>query len=321
VSTKISWCDETINPVVGCSKISEGCQNCYAENMAARLASMGFVQYRAVTSSRRWNGRAEFVPSELQKPDKWKKPRSIFVCSMGDLFHEWVQPEWIDRVMRMAWNNKRHTFILLTKRPENMLKYFIGLAKPGTGTDTAKRLLMNPNYTQQDHGWHMRYLRGDSLQNLVLGVSAENQGAADKRIGLLLQTPAAKRFVSLEPMIGPVDLDRIHEAGEGEEGSHWESWYICIDGKRFDPWSEGWINGFPRLDGVILGGESGRSGRRLEPQWAMKVRDQCHAAGVPFMFKQWHHENRNEVNPSTGFPLLGSCTHSELAWAVNRKES
>lgn len=309
MSTKISWCDETINPVVGCSKISKGCQNCYAENMAARLASMGKVQYQAVTISRRWNGRAEFVLSELQKPDKWKRPRSIFVCSMGDLFHESVQLEWIDRVMRMAWNNKRHIFILLTKRPVVMHRYFTGLATPGTGTDTAKRLLMNPNYGQQDHGWHMRYLRGDALQNLVLGVSVESQEAADKRIRLLLQTPAARRFVSIEPMLGEVDLYR--------GGWSFLSPLYPPPGNK-----TGWKRG---LDGVILGGESGNKARPLHPEWVRMIREQCSAAGVPFMFKQWgknvvsEHGRPWEYNEAgTGLPELDGKTYSELAWAVKR---
>ena len=261
--TKIAWADSTINPVVGCSKISEGCQNCYAENMAARLASMGLGQYQSVTSFRRWNGLTVFVPSELAKPHGWRKPRTVFVSSMGDLFHKSAQFEWFEQVMRTVMELPRHTFIFLTKRPERMGE------------------------------WLAQY--PIVLHNLVIGVSVEDQQAADERIPVLLQIPAAKRFISLEPMIEAVDLYR--------GGFSFLHSLKSPQGKKY-----------PALDGVILGGESGSKGRRLNPQWVMTVRDQCAAAGVPFMFKQWNHENRNEVDPETGFPWLGDRTHSELAW-------
>lgn len=276
MTTKISWCDETINPVVGCSKISAGCQNCYAENMAARLASMGMGQYQSVTSFRRWNGLTAFVPSELEKPRKWGKPRSIFISSMGDLFHESVAYGWIDEIMRMVWENKQHTFILLTKRPDRMQEYFTGLAKPGTHTVTAKRLLDRMNYAQYDHGWHMRYLKGGSLPNLVLGISVEHQEAADDRIPVLLGTPAAQRFISLEPMVGPVSLRWVCAWPENAPTT-----------AQSPTGSTDELDGLRRLDGVILGGESGNKARPLNPEWVRIIRDQCGAAGVPFMFKQW----------------------------------
>jgi len=284
--TKISWCDETINPVVGCSKVSDGCKNCYAESMASRLAAMGFVQYKHVTndgsgSYKKWNGKTGFVPSELEKPYKWKKPRSIFISSMGDLFHETVPFEWVNSIVVTIGRLPRHTFIVLTKRAGRMQEFFSSL------------------------------YNDSPLSNLVLGVSVENQQEADKRIPLLLKIPAAKRFVSLEPMLGPVDLTRlvIKLSDAPERGKP----DVSIDALT------GWHGGanrpeVTRLDGVILGGESGSKGRRLDPQWVISVRDQCKYAGVPFMFKQWSYENRNEVDPATGFPWLGDCTHSELAW-------
>lgn len=317
MSTKISWCDETINPIIGCSKKSAGCQNCYAEKMAAMLARMKTPGYPDVVNGNAWNGTTAYVQHAMWPVLGWKAPRSIFVGSMGDLFLDQRTFEWVDQILDKVYKFPQHTFIFLTKRPEVMKEYFDGLSEPGTHTVTAQRLLANPNYGQCSHGWHMIYLRGGFLPNLVLGVSVEDQQTADQRIPLLLATPAAKRFISVEPMIGPVDLDRIYEQGTCESGATWGSWESCLNGKRFDPWSDGEVDGCPKLDGVILGGESGAKGRRLDPLWVMKVRDQCAAAGVPFMFKQWHHENRNEVDPLTGFPFLqDSRTHSALAWRV-----
>lgn len=268
MATKISWCDETINPIVGCSKISEGCQNCYAENMAARLASMGLGQYQSVTSFRRWNGLTALVSSELEKPFKWKKPRSIFISSMGDLFHETAPPGWHNQIMHMVHGCPQHTFIILTKRAKRMNEYFVDYAA----------------------------FYGSPAANLVVGVSVENQETADERIPELLNTPAARRFISLEPMTGPVSID---------SGRY--SYKFGSATKKHDC----------GIHGVILGGESGNRGRRLDPLWVIQVRDQCAAAGVPFMFKQWSHENRNEVD-ERGFPYLqDNRTHSELAWKVN----
>lgn len=296
MATKISWCDETINPVVGCSKISAGCLNCYAENMARRLAAMGWDRYKNVVDGhytngepfKGWNGKTAFAPSELDKPYKWRKPRTVFVSSMGDLFHESVWRCWIDDVMRMVANNSQHTFIFLTKRPERMKEYFDLCDRELVGELTA--------YFQLSHGTDPHDLAANwPLPNLVLGVTVENQQTANDRIPILLQIPAAKRFISMEPMLEEIDLDR--------GGFSFLRNLKSPQGKKY-----------PALDGVILGGESGHKGRRMEPLWVMKVRDQCAVAGVPFMFKQWNHENRNEVDETTGFPWLGSQTHSALAW-------
>lgn len=211
MSTKIAWCDETINPIVGCSKVSEGCRNCYAVGMARRLAAMGVAGYAEVISGGAWNGVSAFVPSALRKPYAWKRPRSIFIGSMGDLFHESVPFEWVDDVMRMVWDNRQHTFIVLTKRAVRMREYFSGLAVPGTDTDTAKRLLARKYYAHYDLDWHLRYLKGRFLPNLVLGVSVEDQATADDRIPKLLEIPAVKRFVSLEPLIGALCASGCHE--------------------------------------------------------------------------------------------------------------
>jgi len=306
--SKINWTDETINPVVGCSKASAGCLGCYAEKMAQRITTMGTIAadaYRQVVGKDGWLGSTVFRPSELDKPYKWKKPRTIFVSSMGDLFHDSVPFEWVDQVLLTAKHNPSHTFIFLTKRPHRMLEYFAGLSQPGAGTPTARRLLSHPNYSSTWHGLHMIYLKGGALPNLVIGVSVEDQVTADERIPVLLRVPVAKRFISLEPMTGPVDLVRSGAIDEchANHGDIGESWLES------------------NIHGVILGGESGHKARPLDPEWVRLVRDQCSAAGVPFMFKQdssckdmvlgkWYGKD--------GFPELDGRTHADLAWGVRK---
>jgi len=264
MATGIPWVDETINPIVGCSKASTGCTNCYAEGMARRLASMGTEGYDNVITNGKWNGGVSFVPSALEKPFHWKKPRTIFIGSMGDVFHESVKSQWLDTMMGMIALNGHHTFILLTKRAKRMHDY-------------------------------MHLTVHQPLPNLVLGVSAENQQAADERIPLLLKTPAAKRFISLEPMVGPVDLLPFL----------WQDMNHNIIPQSGRPSS---------LSGVILGGESGTKARRLSPQWVRSVRDQCDRGEVPFMFKQgdkgWPEHN--------GFPVLDGVIHTDLAWTTRK---
>jgi protein gp37 len=235
--TKISWTDATWNPVTGCSWASAGCDNCYAE-MTARRFSWNIknepLYYAGVINPKtmRWNGK---VTQKIPKfnPLTAKRPRNIFVCSMGDLFHDSVPDAWIYEVMRVIMNTPQHRYMILTKRPERMQSYF------------AKRC---------------------SIKNLALGVSVENQETADKRIPILLQTTAAKRFISIEPMLGPVDLNAME---------------YLIDKKRFS------LTIGNYLDLVILGGESGPKARPMNPDWARLVRDQCFDSNVPFHFKQW----------------------------------
>ena len=295
--SKIQWCDETINPVVGCSKISAGCQNCYAEKMARRLACMNFYQYQDVIGVERngtikgeWNGTTAFVPSELEKPYRWKKPRTIFVSSMGDLFHDSVPFEWIDQVVACAALNPQHTFILLTKRAERMKKYFCD-------SDLEDRITEIWQGGDPDkETWNIML----PLENLILGVSVEDQATADERIPVLLQIPAAKRFISYEPAVGPVDFTEYFE--KADNGAP------C-----------------PEIHQIICGGESGPKARCLNPYWVRSVRDQCEAAGTAFMFKQWSRwvgPGAGTVfgwfEPETGLPMLDGRTHTELAWEVRK---
>jgi len=249
--TRIEWAGETWNPITGCTKISAGCANCYAERMANRLANMPGSGYDKENPFG-----VKFHPGRLDQPLHWKKPRKIFVCSMGDIFHEDVTDSWLDDVFFTAANLARqHTYLVLTKRPQRMYEYFTKKIEDG--------------FTWREG---ITYV---PLPNVWLGVTAENQQAADERIPVLLQTPAAKRFVSVEPMLGPVSLGGLDFVSN-----------------IYRPWID-----YPdvMLDWVICGGETGPGARPMHPDWARSLRDQCVSADVPFFFKslgeyrRWSH--------------------------------
>lgn len=260
--TKISWTDETWNPVVGCTKVSAGCQNCYAEKMAYRLKMMGQSKYFSVVDTFRgehlWTNKIYCDESALDKPLHWRKPRRIFVCSMGDLFHPAVPFEFVDKVMFAIYRSYKlgHTFQILTKRPERMLKYFSG--------DVDMRIL-NLFRTSNSEKYTSETRLTDSIGTLSrvwLGVSVENQKAADERIPILLQIPAAVRFVSVEPMLEAInllDLNGIMAMG-GIYGAY--------------------------LDWVIIGCESGPKRRECKIEWVRDLTNQCKAANVPVFVKQ-----------------------------------
>jgi protein gp37 len=288
--TPIEWTDATWNPVVGCSVVSSGCTNCYAMKQANRLldGNPKSPHYagttRKVNGNSVWTGKVALAPEHiLIQPLRWKRPRRIFVNSMGDLFHKNVPDEWIDQIFSIMGHCTQHTFQLLTKRPERMRDYIQRWqpAKSGNprdpkdcypfitrdGVDANKRLKREPLYTI----W--------PLPNVWLGVSAENQPTADERIPILLNTPAAKRFVSCEPLLGPVDLEILE---------YDKSLFNSLEGVGLE------MNGGQpyqlsgnQLDWVIVGGESGPNARPVHPEWVRSLRDQCLGAKVPFFFKQW----------------------------------
>lgn len=267
---KIGWLNrpgttgETWNPVIGCSKASAGCHNCYAERMARRQAYMRpgceYEQVLAYYEGRGfggWSGVTSFVVSALEKPLHWRKPRTVFVCSMGDLFHETVPFEWIDQVFAVMALCPQHTFIVLTKRPELMAEY---LNEWFPQWDSAMDDF--PNEADIDVGGYLKVgadywgeystqVKVWPLPNVWLGTTVENK-AALPRLDYLRQCPAAVRLVSNEPSLE--DL--------GDVNLTWIDWVIC-------------------------GGEAGPGARPMHPEWARSLRDQCKAAGVPFYFKQW----------------------------------
>ena len=207
----IEWTEATWNPVTGCSKVSAGCLYCYAERMAARLQAMGQNNYR--------NGFAVTChPQMLDLPKRWKKPRLIFVNSMGDLFHEQVPMEFVQQCFAVMSDTPQHTYQLLTKRSERLAESANALA------------------------WSV---------NIWMGVTVESQ-AEVKRIADLRRVPAAIRFLSIEPLLGPIEALDL-------SGIHW----------------------------VIVGGESGPKARPMKEEWVMAIRDRCLQEDVPFFFKQW----------------------------------
>lgn len=242
-NTKIQWAEKVWNPVTGCTKVSSGCQNCYAERMAKNR-----LKGRYGYSENDPFG-VTLHPDSLAEPLHWKKPSRIFVCSMGDLFHEDVDDGFLCRVFDTMLVAEQHTFLVLTKRPERMEDFIT------------------------------RCVRGKP-KNIWLGVTAENQEQADKRIPILLQIPAAVRFVSVEPMLGPVNLtsviyERVVVIDALNELCGWPTAHAPFP------------DGCKKLDWVICGGESGPGARPAHPDWVRGLRDQCQAAGVPFLFKQW----------------------------------
>lgn len=259
----IEWTDATWNPVRGCSRVSEGCRNCYAERMAGRFSGPGLWAEGIVNDTPagpRWNGNVYLVPDKLDQPLRWRRPRRVFVNSMSDLFHEGLPDEDIAAVFGIMAVARGHTFQVLTKRPERM-RDWMDRASTADCVETAHR------YGALSHASPLWKGRPWPLPNVWLGVSVEDQATADTRIPVLLDTPAAVRFVSAEPLLGPVNMRRgIYQMNENDK--------------------LGTGTSLAGIDWVIVGGESGPGARPMHPDWARRLRDQCEAAGVAFFMKQ-----------------------------------
>lgn len=278
----IEWTEATWNPIAGCSIVSPGCTNCYAmRRVAPRLAANPATPHYAGTvmpskAGPVWTGKIGIATDRiLTAPLRWRAPRRIFVNSTSDLFHEDVPDEAIDRIFAVMALSPQHTFQVLTKRSARMREWF---ADPDRADNVGLAALAIAGSLPRGH----RCLPWP-LPNVWLGVSAEDQMRADERIPDLLATPAAIRFVSAEPLLGPIDLAEI---------SFWSE--CCIpeyggDGHELLPAlrPEYRRGRGPGLDWIITGGESGPGARPMHPAWARSIRDQCAAAGVPFFFKQW----------------------------------
>jgi len=288
-ATKIEWTNATWNPLRGCSKVSPGCENCYAIRTAARFNGAGQT-YEGLTRTLplNWTGEVREVPDHLDDPLRWKRPRLVFVNSMSDLFHESVSNEFIAAVFGVMAAAPQHTFQILTKRAWRMADWFQWATRRGLQGASmfpddpldwrirqmchvaARKAGVDMNADgRQNHGgpW--------PLPNVWLGVSCEDQQRADERIPHLLETPTAVRFLSCEPLLGPIDLGGVFGHPVPVNGeinlTHWSSRPFY---RRFIHW-------------VIVGGESGPSARPMHPDWVRSIRGQCGAAKVPFFFKQW----------------------------------
>lgn len=308
--TKIEWTEASWNVVVGCSKISPGCDNCYAERMANRLAGMASTGpiYLPVIKNQKphgWNGKTAFSESALTKPLHWKKPRMIFVCSMGDLFHESIPFEWIDKVFAVMALCPQHTFQVLTKRSKRMLEFFDSLNQD----DQYRGKILNLDAIEVDENW--------PLPNVWLGVTAEDQQRADERIPDLLKCPAVKRFVSCEPLLSEINLGNVRlpntkpRGWDGREGGY--PYLNCLTGREYSVMVGNDTN--YKLDWVICGGESGPGARPMHPDWARNLRDQCKSAGVPYFMKQWGEWAATEYDPADclyrdSSTLQPTCLHT-----------
>jgi protein gp37 len=273
--------------VLGCARVSPGCDRCYAIVQARIRAgnpnpkvATAFDGLTVQTEGRAdWTGRINLLPERLSQPLRWRKPRRVFVNSLSDLFHDGVPDEFIAQVFGVMASAQRHTFQLLTKRHARMRSLLSSPDFRAVVTMAALQLLRTgePDFRALDE-W--------PLPNVWLGVSVEDQKWADIRIPSLLATPAAVRFLSCEPLLGPLDLfgrpdQGCEEAGPGiihlghamrtdyGSGTEWDCDHQC------------------GIDWVIAGGESGPGARPMLPAWVRSLRDQCIAAEVPFFFKQW----------------------------------
>ena len=300
--SKIEWTDRTWNPATGCTKVSAGCKNCYAEKTAKRLRAMGSKGYQCDCAPDPSGPRGECYGcspfdvrlhhDRIAEPLRWRKPAMVFVCSMGDLFHEDVPFKFIAAIFGVMAACPQHTFQVLTKRPERAAAWF----KWAEHADICGHVCYMFDAIGFERGCGAAFDPPDwPLPNVWLGTTAENQEQADKRIPLLLQCPAAVRFVSVEPMLGPVDLSKwLPHVGRCElcwsqAGTRMHEGFDSKTDAYYQVMKEAEQSGAlctRRIDWVICGGESGPGARPMHPSWPRGLRDQCAAAGVAFSFKQ-----------------------------------
>jgi protein gp37 len=290
-NSAIEWTDATWNPVTGCTKVSAGCDHCYAETFAER--------WRGTPGHYFEHGfDVQLRPDKLGLPLRWRKPRKVFVNSMSDLFHDQVPDEYIAEVFAVMARTPQHTYQVLTKRHARMRSLLSSPEFKGRVATTYGRA-----HEDADAANDWLYYAGWPLPNVWLGVSVEDQQWADIRIPALMQTPAAVRFLSCEPLLGPIDLDVWtcpcnrrrwvdDQNWSPEYPKEWRGERSPGDGRipcgfcNHGGWDEEDIDR-PGIGWVIAGGESGRGARPMSPDWARSLRDQCQAADVPFLFKQW----------------------------------
>lgn len=271
MATKIQWTNETWNPIVGCSRVpgSAGCQNCYAATAAQSARLQQFPQYQKVG---KWDGTVEFVESQLLKPLSWKQPKLIFGFSMADIFHKNVPDEWIDKALAVTVLCPQHIFQFLTKRSERMSEYFTSPDRLNAINYQVSQILGQPFDTFKSR------LLSFPLANVWLGTSVENQKVAGERIPHLINTPAAVRFLSCEPLLERLNLSKwVFNRSEAVKRV---AQNMLLNEEQADS-----ITDYP-VNWVIVGGESGAKARPCHLDWIRSIVKQCQSANIPVFVKQ-----------------------------------
>lgn len=266
----IVWTGETVNITRGCSLESDGCKNCYAMAMAGRFSGSGLPYEGLViktTQGYKWTGKLLLVPAMLSDLLRKTKPRTIFIDSMSDLFHDAVPESYIDKFFAVAALTQQNTYQLLTKRAERARDYLQRLqaraveVTSGLLEDADVYPFPKGSLQWREASYKIELAIADGpLKNVHMGVSAENQAMAKRRVAALVEAPAAIRWISIEPMLGPIDLT---------------------------PWLQRQCDGMPVIHWVVVGGESGPNSRPMHPAWPRALEEQCAGAKVAFLFKQW----------------------------------
>lgn len=312
--TEIEWASDVWNPTTGCDRVSPGCDRCYALTMAKRLKGMGSSKYQR-DGDPRTSGPGFGVtehPDTLELPFRWRKPKRVFVNSMSDLFHDQVTDEFITQVWAVMTLLPQHTFQILTKRHGRMRSLLKSEVFQRSVFVEAHRMKWGvPGGPVDFPGWIW------PLRNVWLGVSVEDQKRAELRISALEATPAAVRFLSCEPLIGPLDVSR-YLTGDcpscGRDITTEACGLIHAD-MACDYTAAG-------LSWVIVGGESGPGARPMHPDWARSLRDQCTTAGVPYFFKQWGEWAPAPWSVRVCDPTVGwTGTETELSEAKRQAEA
>lgn len=263
--TSIEWCDSTLNPWVGCTKVSAACDHCYAEGWAKRS---GMVEWGNAPRRRTktWNNPLKWQRDADAFEAEHGRRRRVFCASLADVFDNQVPPEWRADLWDLIRQCDRLDWLLLTKRPQNIRK------------------MLPPDW-------------GDGWAHVWLGTTAEDQTEAVRRIPHLLAAPAAIRFLSAEPLLGPIDFRPfglgVHHHPDNDPSDH--AVQAVVRAARR-------LVGGPQLDWIIVGGESGPQHRPMQPEWARSIRDQCEAAGVPFFMKQLSGRNQKQIGDINQFP-------------------
>lgn len=287
----IEWTDTTWNPITGCSVVSPGCTNCYAMKLAGTRMRRHPSRQGLTRDSKAgpvWTGDVRLNEEWLDQPLRWTRQRRIFVCAHGDLFHEAVPDAWIDRVFAVMALAPQHQFQVLTKRTDRLRRY---LGAPGSAETAAryaaiKAAVRDLGREMPSNFWFM--------QHIWLGFSAEDQSRFDARWDDMKHVSSfGPRWASLEPLLAPIDLkvsqDWCDLCGGTGLLARWPKGrcHTCHGKGRVSIMGPPEKNFYPRLDWVVVGGESGPGARPMHPDWARSLRDQCAAARVPFLFKQW----------------------------------